>query len=160
MPSEGSLSSEIPRTRADAALLQLRLWPDPVLEQECEPVEPGQDLTFLLERMRAVMDAAGGAGLAAPQLGVLVQVFIIAERVPASRHVFINPKKPLLLGRRESMTEGCLSVPGVLEPISRGVRARVIHEQGTDFLQGLGAHVAQHEYEHLLGKIQVARRQR
>lgn len=148
----------MPRTRAEAELLTLRLWPDLVLEMEAEDVLPEEmkSLGPLLDRMRFLMDTSRGLGIAAPQLGVLKKIFLISEILRSPRHVFINPTV-MTLGRSELMREGCLSVPGVAAEISRKTTVRVHCTAGTSLLTGQAAHVAQHESEHLRGIIKVAR---
>jgi peptide deformylase len=151
----------MPRTRAEAEALTLRLWPDPVLDMQAEEVLPEEmpHLQLLLNRMRFIMDMSRGIGIAAPQLGVLKKIFLISERVRAPRHVFVNPTV-IPLGRTELMREGCLSVPGADTEISRKVMVRAYTDGVKDglLLTGQAAHVAQHEYEHLQGIIRVAAR--
>lgn len=154
-------TAPMPRTRAEAEALSLRLWPDPVLDQVSEDVLP-EEMPFvhlLVARMSFIMTASRGLGIAAPQLGVLKNVFLISTRVRALNHVFVNPTV-IPQGRAELMREGCLSVPGADTEISRKVMARAYcHGQpGSLLLMGQAAHVAQHEYEHLKGIIKVANR--
>jgi peptide deformylase len=112
------------------------------------------------------MTAARGAGLAAPQIGVDLQVVIFGfdhnerypEAPPVPRTVLVNPRITPLSGDQEDGWEGCLSVPGL-----RGVvpRWRRIRYQGFDAhgapidreAEGFHARVVQHECDHLIGKL-------
>lgn len=154
----------MPQTRAEAELLGLRLWPDPVLNRVSEDVLPEEmkSLHLLVARMSFIMEISRGIGIAAPQLGVLKNVFLLSVRVRAPRHVFVNPTVTAL-GRSELMREGCLSVPGADTEINRKTMVRISFDEfgmsrGSILLTGQAAHVAQHEAEHLQGIIKVANR--
>lgn len=139
----------------------------PVLLQQAQPVTDfnSPELAALLEDMHDTMIAANGAGLAAPQIGVSLQVVVFgvkdnprypdADQVPYT--ILINPTITALRGREQGW-EGCLSVPGL-----RGVVPRYTHIRYTGFdpqgavidrtVQGFHARVVQHECDHLIGVL-------
>ena len=124
------------------------------------------ELHALLVDMQDTMQALDGAGLAAPQIGVGLQVVIFgvehnprypeAEVVPQT--ILINPMLTLLSGEMEEGWEGCLSVPGMRGVVSRYARLRY---QGYDpygnpvdrSVEGFHARVVQHECDHLIGVL-------
>ena len=116
----------------------------------------------LVSDMAETMYAAPGVGLAATQIGVAYQLFVIdvaAEDEPSDLRVFINPEI-LELHDRIAWTEGCLSFPGVSEEIERAatVRVRAQDQDGKWFeleAEGLLAVAIQHEYDHLQGVLMI-----
>lgn len=141
---------------------------DPRLLRVAKPVETfgTPELQTLIADMFETMQAAGGVGLAAPQIGVDLQLVIFgfdsSERYPDApavpRTILLNPVVTPLSQDREEGWEGCLSVPGL-----RGVveRYSMIHYSGFDpdgepierDAQGFHARVVQHECDHLIGKL-------
>ena len=106
---------------------------DPVLKKEAEEVQEGFDnLSGLIEDMWETMYEADGVGLAAPQIGLSLRLFV-ADGTPFGegeegdvgckdfKRVMINPVLFDLSEAQSSMEEGCLSIPGVREPVSRPV---------------------------------------
>jgi peptide deformylase len=145
---------------------------DPRLLQVSAPVrEFGTPaLLELLADMHDTMRAASGAGLAAPQIGVLQRVVIFgggetprypdADAVPYT--VLINPKVKALRGGRDEEWEGCLSVPGMrgLVPRYRRLRYRGSDQWGQRIdrtVAGFHARVVQHEVDHLDGVLYPTR---
>jgi len=139
---------------------------DPLLLQVAKPVEqfdtPG--LHALLVDMHDTMAALNGAGLAAPQIGVSLQVVIFgvganprypqAQAVPYT--VLINPQIEPVSQEQEDGWEGCLSVPGMrgLVPRYRSLRYRGFNQFGDPIdrtVSNFHARVVQHEVDHLLG---------
>ena len=139
---------------------------DPLLLQVAKPVQqfdtPG--LHALLVDMHDTMAALNGAGLAAPQIGVSLQVVIFgvganprypqAEAVPYT--VLINPQIEPVSQEQEDGWEGCLSVPGMrgLVPRYRSLRYRGFNQFGDPIdrtVSNFHARVVQHEVDHLLG---------
>ncbi len=143
------------------AILNILEYPDPRLRTPAKPVETvDDDVRKLVADMLETMYDAPGIGLAANQVDV--QRRIIVVDVSESRdepHAFINPELTLLGGSIET-EEGCLSVPGFYEPVTRAERIRV---QGLDGegkpldmeAEGLLAVCIQHECDHLAGKLFV-----
>lgn len=147
---------------------------DPRLLEVAEPV-PGHafgshGMNALIADLFDTMQAAGGVGLAAPQIGVGQQVVIFgfdrSERYPDAaavpRTILINPVITPLSDETEEGWEGCLSVPGL-----RGVvaRHRYIRYVGRDaqgapidrIAEGFHARVVQHECDHLIGRLYPSR---
>src|SRR5690606_25673239 len=89
-------------------------YPNPVLLRESKPVEEfGPDLDNLVQRMVDAMYKANGIGLAAPQIGVPLQVFVMdLTRLGDNPKVFVNPEIEILDFDKVSEHEGCLSLPG------------------------------------------------
>jgi peptide deformylase len=141
---------------------------DPRLLERARPVEQFDtpELRALLADMQDTMNALNGAGLAAPQVGVGLQVVIFgvehnprypdAEMVPQT--VLINPALTALGDEIEEGWEGCLSVPGLRGVVPRYARLRY---QGYDqygnpidrSVAGFHARVVQHECDHLIGVL-------
>lgn len=150
----------IPRTREEAEKLHLVLWPDTVLRKKCE--WPGgttaEDVKFLVARMQQLLATSGGLGLAAPQVGVPLRLFIISPTISPLASVFHNPTV-MTGGIFEEMNEGCLSLPGLYSNIRRATNCIIRSENHVNpiLLRGRPAQVAQHEREHLDGKLQLAK---
>ena len=143
------------------------MYGDPVLRQKAKDVEQGTDLTQLIEDMFETMHNANGIGLAAPQIGKSVRLFVVDGTImddePAMadfKKVFINPVKLEENGQPWEYEEGCLSIPNIREKISRLEKLRVrYYDQDWNLLEedydGLKARVIQHEYDHIEGKMFV-----
>jgi peptide deformylase len=148
--------------RRQLALAQIRQYPDPVLRMAARPVEEfDDDLHRLVERMKDLMKDANGVGLAATQVGVLRRVFVFApddERVL----VLVNPQLKTSADEVDTDDEGCLSIQGVTVPVERSTSVRLEgrDEQGQEVgydLDGMSARIAQHEFDHLDGKLMIDR---
>jgi peptide deformylase len=138
-------------------------YPDKRLREKGEPIRTiTSEIQTLIDDMAETMYAAPGVGLAATQIGVAVQLFVIdvAEQdQPSDLRVFINPD---ILERHDAVTwnEGCLSFPGVTEEVDRAARVKV-RAQGRDGrwfeleAEGLLAVAIQHEYDHLQGVLMI-----
>lgn len=146
-------------------LIPIRRYPDPVLRQKAEPVDP-QDpsLPALVADMFETMYAADGVGLAANQIGLAKRIAVIdasGGEDPQAKLVLLNPVLLETSGEVEE-EEGCLSFPGGAYPLKRAEWARV---EGFDGFgepvkfeaTGWFARVIQHEYDHLDGKLYVNR---
>jgi peptide deformylase len=143
------------------AILNILEYPDPRLRTKAEPVGAIDDeLRRLAADMLETMYAAPGIGLAATQVNVHRRMLVadISEKQDTP-HVFVNPE---ILDRRgtEVMEEGCLSVPGFYEPVTRSewIRVRALGLDGEPLemeLDGLLAVCVQHEIDHLDGKLFV-----
>ena len=145
---------------------------DPVLLQMAAPVIEFSTpaLAELIADMFDTMQAAGGVGLAVPQIGVSLQLVIFgfeaSERYPDAEAVpqtiLINPQITPLGDDEESAWEGCLSVPGLRGEVPRYTRIRY---QGFDpagraidrTVEGFHARVVQHECDHLIGRLYPSR---
>lgn len=139
----------------------VRLWPDPVLSQPCAPVAfDDPDLSALIDDLFDTMYAANGRGLAAPQIGVLKQVFVVDvtwKEGPRDPRVFINPEVALAQGSAV-MEEQCLSIPDLPMPVTRPEQimlryAKPDGELAVTQFRGILARCIQHEADHLNGKV-------
>ncbi len=138
-------------------------YPDPRLREKGRKVEAVTDeVKKLVDDMAETMYAAPGVGLAATQIGEVVQLFVLdtaEDGAPSDFRVFINPE---ILESEGDITwnEGCLSFPGVNEEIERAakVRVRAMDREGKTFeleAEGLLAVAIQHEYDHLQGVLMI-----
>lgn len=136
------------------------------------PVEmfASDELRELVADMFDTMQAAGGVGLAAPQIGVDLQLMVFgfdsSERYPEAEAVaptaLLNPMITPQDGVLEAGWEGCLSIPGMRGLVERHARIRY---QGVDpegepidrIAEGFHARVVQHEHDHLLGRLYPSR---
>ncbi|AQZ94078.1 peptide deformylase [Halopseudomonas phragmitis] len=144
------------------AILNILEFPDPRLRTIAKPVEVVDDrIRKLVDDMFETMYDAPGIGLAATQVNVHEQVIVIDISEDKSQPlVFINPVLEPLTNELEQMQEGCLSVPGFYETVTRPERVRVkaLDRNGEAFeweLEGLLAVCIQHECDHLNGKLFV-----
>jgi peptide deformylase len=134
-------------------------WPDPRLAMRCVPVTG--DVSALAADMLETMYAAPGRGLAAPQVGELLRLFVMDATWKEGRRdpqVFINPEILWRSETRKRGPEGCLSIPGVTAEVERSVelRMRWTDLSGTpreETLTGFAAICAQHEHDHLEGIV-------
>ena len=144
----------------------------PILRQKTNEIDANYpDLKSLVDKMWSTMYNANGVGLAAPQIGLAIRLFVVdaspfaadpalsdeeQQQVENFKHVFINPTITDFSGDLVDFNEGCLSIPDVREDVSRHERIR-IHYWDEQFkeqelvLTGLAARVVQHEYDHIEG---------
>ena len=138
----------------------LKFGPTPLHERAADVGELTSDIQKLIDDMVETMYAAPGIGLAAPQIGVSLRIFVIdlsLGRKPDDLTVFVNPEFVELEGMQLE-EEGCLSIPGFNATVARPMRAVVRGldrsgttrtVEGTDLL----ARAFQHEMDHLDGKL-------
>ncbi len=143
------------------ALLNILNYPDPRLHTVAKPVaEVNDEIRQLVKDMAETMYAAPGIGLAATQVDRHIQLIIIdLSKEKNALRVFINPKIIAKHGE-QIYEEGCLSVPGVYEEVTRAetITVEALDEHGKKFrldADGLLAVCIQHEMDHLLGKVFV-----
>ncbi len=143
------------------AILDIINYPDPRLHTVAKPVkEFDASLRRLIKDMSETMYEAPGIGLAATQVNQHIQLLIIDTTETKDRlQVFINPKIVARDGE-QVYEEGCLSVPGVYESVTRAEKIVVeaVDAQGHAFTleaHGLLSVCIQHEMDHLLGKVFV-----
>lgn len=142
------------------ALLPILRWPDPRLSTPCARVGEVTDaIRALAGDMLETMYAAPGRGLAAPQVGAMLRLFVMdvtwkdGDRTPM---VMVDPEVVWRSNERVMGPEGCLSIPG---PVTLVERAQSVHMRWTDLeghqneavLSGFAAICAQHELDHLHG---------
>lgn len=148
------------------AVREILLWPDARLSTPCAPVGVISDeIHTLVSDMFETMYAAPGRGLAGPQVGAMLRLFVMdatwkeGEKSPL---VAINPEITLLSDDTCEMDEGCLSIPGITATVRRPSRITlrwtdldgVTHTREMD---GAEARIAQHEYDHLDGLVHFDR---
>lgn len=142
---------------------------DPRLLQTAQPVAqvPSPELAALVQDLRDTMAAANGAGLAAPQIGVGLQVVVFGSGLPNPRYpaapvvpltVLVNPVLTPVGDEQALDWEGCLSLPGLRGQVPRWQRLRYqgLDEHGQSIdrtVEGFHARVVQHECDHLWGKL-------
>lgn len=143
------------------AILDIRIFPDPVLRVECPPVEAFDDeLRRLADDMVETMYAAPGVGLAAPQIGVetrLALVDVSVSKDPDALIVMVNPEIVESSGRDVDF-EGCLSIPQLSEKVARPTRVRLKAQNldGEPFeleAEDFEARAICHELDHLDGVL-------
>ncbi|HOY27902.1 MAG TPA: peptide deformylase [Flavobacteriales bacterium] len=159
-------------------ILPIRAYGDPVLKKVAKDIEPGHPgLTELIADMFETMYAANGVGLAAPQIGQSIRLFIVdthssadsddpnaekapedADEEPRLKRVFINPYIVEEDGEEWGFEEGCLSIPNIREEVQRQPKV-VLQYQDENFVEheeefeGFAARVIQHEHDHLDGVL-------
>ncbi len=145
------------------AIRSILYYPNPGLRKEARAVETvDNSVRALIEDMAETMYAAPGVGLAAPQIGESMRIFVIdiaGEDEPSNLHVFINPEITQQDGK-QLFCEGCLSFPEISEDIERfaTVTVRALDADGKTFeltAEGLLAVAIQHEKDHLDGKLLI-----
>ncbi|MFB6345246.1 MAG: peptide deformylase [bacterium] len=135
----------------------LELYPGEVLEQECRPVDNPGEWDGLIGDMETVLYEHDGIGLAAPQVGETIQLFLLRLDAEKRLHeAYFNPEI-LDLETEETLVEGCLSFPNIEVKIDRATRVKFTAEtpageEVTRTVEGLQAQCVQHEIDHLHGK--------
>ena len=156
---------------------------NPVLRQRARPLSPAEirsrEIRDLIESMREAMRAAPGVGLAAPQVGLSLQLAVIEDRAeyhkdvdpsvlkererrPLPFHAVINPVLEEIGSEKVEFFEGCLSVSGfsALVARSRAVRVTCLDDRGREKVietTGWYARILQHEIDHLNGTLYIDR---
>ena len=143
------------------ALLPILHYPDPRLHKVAAPVKRVDDkIRKIIKDMADTMYAAPGIGLAATQVDVHLRIIVIdITETRDQLQVFINPEIISAEGEAEC-EEGCLSVPGIFEKVTRAAKVKVsaLDEHGTKRqleADGLLAVCIQHEMDHLIGRVFV-----
>lgn len=149
--------------------LPIRILGDPILRQKAEPILTiNQEVRDLVAQMEETLLSKLGWGLAAPQVGYAVRLFI--AYVPDSRaeklqepgntplQVFINPKLTSPSAEMATYAEGCFSLPGIYPEVTRpkGITIEALDLNGTPFhldLWGWAARIVMHENDHLNGVL-------
>ncbi len=148
-------------------ILPVLAYGSPVLRADCGDIkENDSQCKDLISNMFETMYSADGVGLAAPQIGKNLRIFIVdassfSEDEPdleGFKRVFINPKILEETGSEWDFKEGCLSIPGIRENVSRksDVRMKYLDEnfvEQEEVFTGLAARVIQHEYDHIEGVL-------
>lgn len=156
---------------------------EPVLRKPSRPLVPSEIVSErtreLIASMFETMRAAPGVGLAAPQIGLDLQLAVIEDRqdyldkvpiehsterlrTPVAPHVIINPKLTVVQGGAVEFFEGCLSLPGftAIVPRALSVKVECLNERAepvTIEARGWYARILQHEIDHLIGTMYIDR---
>lgn len=153
-------------------ILPVYLYGTPVLREETEDIDKDYpELRQLVDDMYETMYHSDGVGLAAPQIGRSISVIVIdvnpvADHFPECRDMkltLINPEMEVIEDMAPvTREEGCLSLPGLSEPVKRveHVRLNWLDEDFTEHereFTGFAARLIQHEYDHLLGTVYTDR---
>ena len=153
-------------------ILPIYTYGQPVLRKVAEDITPDYPgLTQLINDMHETLERSEGVGLAAPQVGLAIRLVIIhldvlADEMPEYKdykRVFINPHiVEYDESETELMDEGCLSIPGLHEPVRRPKRIHVTYldeqfGEHDEWVEGYLARVMQHEFDHLEGKMYIDR---
>lgn len=147
--------------------LPIIAYGDPVLRQKTKEIDESyHELDVLIKNMFDTMYAAYGVGIAAPQIGLPIRLFVIdgepyAEDDPIMdgfKKVFINPQILDETGELWSYNEGCLSIPDIREDINRKEEITIAYFdenwiEHEETYTGLAARIIQHEYDHIEGVL-------
>jgi len=155
-------------------ILPIIAYGDPVLRKVGKDIEKDYPkLEELLENMWETMYNAHGVGLAAPQIGLPIRLFLVdaspfaddeamspeeQKQLEGFKKAFINPKITQESGEEWTFNEGCLSIPDVREDVSRKGTIQITYldenfKEHTETYNGLLARVIQHEYDHIEGVL-------
>ena len=146
-------------------ILPIVAYGDPVLKQVANDIDAEYpNLKQLIEDMENTMEKASGVGLAAPQIGLSIRLFIIdstlmmdeGEEDTGIREVFINAEMIEETGTEWAFEEGCLSIPDIREDVYRKDTITIKYldkdfKEHTKTFDGMTARVIQHEYDHIEG---------
>lgn len=155
-------------------ILPIIAYGDPVLRKKGKEITSAYpNLDALLDNMFETMNTAYGVGLAAPQVGLSIRLFIIDTKpfsedetldkderafLESFKEIFINPEIIEETGEEWAFNEGCLSIPDIREDVLRKPLIKIKY-QDQDFkthikdFKGLAARVIQHEYDHIEGVL-------
>lgn len=155
-------------------VLPIVAYGDPVLRKMCTDISADYpNIKDLISNMFQTMEASRGVGLAAPQIGLPIRLFVVDAAPFADddeltkeeqtflenfRKVFINAKIIEETGDKWSFNEGCLSIPGVRGDVSRHERLTIEYldenfQPQVLTVDGLAARIIQHEYDHIQGVL-------
>jgi len=149
-------------------ILPVTVYGDPLLRKIAEPITPEYEgLSELINNMYQTMYNADGVGLAAPQVGLSIRIFVV-DASPAAddeepelkdfKKAFINPKILQTQGEPWAMEEGCLSLPNIHEDVFRDEEVTINYfdenwVEHTETYKGYASRIIQHEYDHLEGNL-------
>jgi peptide deformylase len=146
-------------------ILPILAYGTPVLKEKAVDLKPDYPgLEELISNMFETMYAARGVGLAAPQIGKSIRLFIVdvspfaddEPKLEGVKKVFINPEIIEEQGAEWKFNEGCLSIPNVREDVLRKPEIMIRYQdekfmEHTEYITGMLARVIQHEYDHIQG---------
>ncbi|OQD42400.1 peptide deformylase [Croceivirga radicis] len=155
-------------------ILPITAYGDPVLRKKASEItKEYPNLDSLLQNMWETMYNASGVGLAAPQVGLPIRIFLVdttpfsndedlseeeSKQLNGFKKVFINAKIEEETGEEWGFNEGCLSIPDVREDVYRKPKIKITYQDEafnthTEEYDGLLARVIQHEYDHIEGVL-------
>lgn len=148
-------------------LLPIYAYGQPVLRKVAKPITAEyKGLKELIDNMWETMYHANGVGLAAPQIGKSIRLFVVdttqmmeeGEEDQGIKEVFINVEKVDEAGEPRAYEEGCLSIPDIRGEVDRPEQVKIRYqnaefEEQEVILTGLNARVVQHEYDHIDGVL-------
>lgn len=151
--------------------LPLTYYGDPILRKKCSPViEIDDDIKTLVADMIETMESSNGIGIAAPQVGRSLRIFIThvsyenddGELIEKPLKIFINPEILDFSIDKSIMSEGCLSIPKLHGDVTRPstVKIKATDLENREFIeefQGLDAHCVLHENDHINGVLFIDR---
>jgi len=164
----------LPAQKCVQMVLPIVAYGDPVLRKKCKSItEEYPKLKNLIKNMKETMYGAYGVGLAAPQIGLPIRLFLVdtspfAEddefndeqkaELKSFQKTFINAEIMMEEGDEWAFNEGCLSIPDVREDVFRQPRITIKYQdedfnEHTEVYDGLIARVVQHEYDHIEGVL-------
>jgi peptide deformylase len=141
---------------------------DPILRKKATAIQPDEypHIKELVENMFETMYGAHGVGLAAPQVGLSMRLFVIdvsafgddEPELRGFKKVFINAEILEETGEEWAFNEGCLSIPEIREDVYRKATVKISYydenwKHYEDTFKGMAARVIQHEYDHIEGKL-------
>ncbi|MEG1579732.1 MAG: peptide deformylase [Bacteroidaceae bacterium] len=152
-------------------ILPISIYGLPILRKVAEEITPDYpELNTLIDNMYETLDKSDGVGLAAPQVGlsvrlVVVDLDVLSDDFPeykGFRRIYMNGHILETNDEIKSMDEGCLSLPGISEPVKRPTRIRVQYVDADfkahdEWVDSYLARVLQHEFDHLEGKMFIDR---
>lgn len=155
-------------------ILPIVAYGDPVLKKKAVVISSDyKDLKTLVANMYETMYGAYGVGLAAPQIGLSIRLFLVdtapfsedeslspseAKALKNFKKTFINPEIIEEIGKEWNFNEGCLSIPNIREEVSRKPKIKIRYQDENfnsyvEVYDGLIARVIQHEYDHIQGVL-------
>jgi peptide deformylase len=155
-------------------ILPIVAYGDPVLKQKAKEITAEYPkLKELVDNMHETMYGAYGLGIAAPQIGLAIRLFVVdaspfaedkeldqeeREYLNNFKHTFINPTILEETGEEWAFNEGCLSIPDVREDVFRKPNIKIEYydldfKKHTVELDGIAARIVQHEYDHIEGVL-------
>jgi peptide deformylase len=136
---------------------------DPLLKKKSIEIDQSYpQLQLIIDDMFETMYAASGVGLAAPQIGLNLRLFVVDgspiedEDLKGFKKVFINPRITKEEGKEWAYEEGCLSIPGIREDVFRNEKLSLVYfdehwVKHEEIFEGIRARIIQHEYDHIEG---------
>jgi peptide deformylase len=141
---------------------------DPVLRKVATAIQPDEypHIKELIDNMYETMYAAHGVGLAAPQVGISMRLFVVDaspfaeddDELKGFKKVFLNAMVLAETGEEWPFNEGCLSIPDIREDVYRNKIVRLSYydenwKHHEETFSGMAARIIQHEYDHIEGKL-------